>query len=744
MDAGRDAGTDVGRDAGPPLPSRPAPTPLLQWVDPFVGTGGIGFNDIGSAFPGPQRPFGMARPGPDGSNATGGAAGFLHCSGYHDNDTHVRAFSLWRLHGIGINDGGAGAIMPVTDFSMPRTSENGYRAAMREGTEHASPGFYEVGLDAPLGGRGTMRVEITATEHVGLYRVGFDGASEPGFVVPLAHAHPGVEAREGHVVLNPDAREIEGEVLLDGGYSGRYGGQRIFFVARFDQPFARSGTFVGDVASEGGTRADGVDAGAFVAFPASTASVRVAVAISYLDVARARASLDAETADFDFARVRSETEALWEDWLGRVEIEARSDRDFRLFYTALYHASLMPTLATEAGGAYRGIDGNEHVADGFTYYTDLSLWDTYRTLHPWVNLAYPEVGRDFVRSLMAMATDGGAYPRWPMGTGETGGMLGDPAAIVVADAWSRGVTDFDVAAALDLFDSTAFGDRPTGYSRGGMEPYLRLGYVTTESGGSSASRTQEFAWADDALANLAAAAGRADEEAVFRARGRNYANLYDPAQTFFVGRSESGAFVLVPNPTTWNDVYAEGNAWQYLWLAPHDADGLAMTLGGREMALARLTGFFMESARERRTAAPPDWYWQANEPDIHAPFLFALWGQPDESARWSAWAREEHYDDAPDGIPGNDDSGTMSAWYLFSALGLYPIAGSATYALASPAVTRAVIHRDAGDLVIEAPSAAPGVVRVTAFSVDGSARTERSTIEHGELDDGATLRFELE
>ena len=314
---------------------------------------------------------------------------------------------------------------------------------------------------------------------------------------------------------------------------------------------------------------------------------------------------------------------------------------------------------------------------------------------------------------------------------------------MIADAWSRGVRGFDVAAALDLFDSTAFGDRPEGYSRGGMEPYLRLGWVPTESGGSSASRTLEFAWADDALANLAAAAGRPDEEATFRARGRSYANIYDPAQGFFVGRSEAGTFEVLDGANEWTEVYAEGNAWQYLWLAPHDQGGLAETLGGTETALMRLRQLFNESERERRTITPPAWYWQANEPDIHAPFLFALWGSPDEAARWSAWARAEHYDDTPAGIPGNDDSGTMSAWYLFSALGLYPIAGSATYAIASPAVNRAVIHRDAGDLIIEAPNAAPGVFTPASLTVDGTVRADRATIAHDELQDGATLVFDL-
>lgn len=735
-DAGVDVGADGVTDAGPPPPVRAVPRPLTQWVDPFVGTGGTGYNDIGNAYPGPQRPFGMARPGPDGSDAMGRAAPFNHGSGYHDFDTHVRAFSMWRLHGIGITDGGAGALMPVPDFATSRLTETGYRAAMRAGTERASPGYYEVELDAPNGGSGTTRVEITATERVGLYRFSFAGAAEPGLVVPLAHAHPTVGVVEGAIDV-VSTTEIELTVRLDGGYSGRYGGQRLFFVIRSSAPFATSSTFAGGAESPASS-ATGTDAGATVRFGPGTTSAVVGVGMSYVDVAHARASLDAEAADLDFDRVRTETEAIWEDWLGVAEIDARTDRDFRLFYTALYHASLMPSLATERDNTYRGIDGELHTADGFTYYTDFSLWDTYRTLHPWIHLTRPEVGLDFVRSLMAMAEDRGMYPRWPMGTGETGGMLGEPAAIVIADASLRGVTGFDVAHALDLFDATALADPPGG--RGGMEPYLRLGWVTIENGGSAAARTMEFAWADDALANLAAVAGRSDEEAMFRARGRSYRNLWNGE--FFVGRSETGAFGELPDPNVWNDAfYAEGNAWQYLWLAPHDAAGLADTLGGTEMALARLTEFFTASARERRGAAPPDWYWQANEPDIHAPFLYAQWGDRAGAARWSTWAREEHYDDAPTGIPGNDDSGTMSAWYLFAALGLYPIAGSDLWAVGSPGVNRAVIHRDAGDLVVEAPEAAAGVAPSGPVSIEGTALST-GTVEHAAIAAGATVRFE--
>jgi predicted alpha-1,2-mannosidase len=343
--------------------------------------------------------------------------------------------------------------------------------------------------------------------------------------------------------------------------------------------------------------------------------------------------------------------------------------------------------------------------------------------------------------MMAMAEQNGWYPRWPLGIGETLGMLGEPAAIVIADTWIKGVRDFDLEHAYELFDATAYGDPAGGGGRSGMEPYLRLGWVSIENGGSAASRTLEFAYADDALATMAHELGRADEEAALRARGRNYANLWDPAQELLVGRREDGSFGTV-RPTVWDDVYAEGNAWQYLWLAPHDLEGLAETLGGRDRLLERLAYFFDQSARERRTGLPPAWYWHGNEPDLHAPWIFGALGDADATARWAAWAREVHYDDTPLGLPGNDDGGTMSAWYLFAALGFYPLAGESYYVIGSPRVTRAVVHLPAGDLVIEAPEAANGVVYVQRLTLDGE-EIPRDRIEHARLATGGTLRFEL-
>jgi predicted alpha-1,2-mannosidase len=274
-----------------------------------------------------------------------------------------------------------------------------------------------------------------------------------------------------------------------------------------------------------------------------------------------------------------------------------------------------------------------------------------------------------------------------------------------------------------------------------MEAYLRLGYASIEDGGSAASKTLEFAYADHAVGVLADALGETSDAARFATRAANFRNIYDPAQGFFVGRRESGAFETV-QPNLWQDVYAEGNARQYLWLAPQDVDGLADTLGGREMALARLTEFFEESYAERRTPAPPQWYWQGNEPDIHAPYLFALWGDRGRGARAISWVRAVHYGLGPKGLPGNDDSGTMSAWYVFSALGIFPIAATENFVLGTPLFTHAVVHLAAGDLEIEAPAASDVTIYPRAITFDREAITT-PTMTHAQLAAGGVLAFDL-
>lgn len=730
-------------DAGPPPESRPATAPLTQWVNPFIGTGGLGFG-VGSAFPSPQVPFGMARPGPDTLEPEDGAPGFAHCAGYWYSDSLIHGFSNTRPHGMGAPEYGAVSFMPVIGMGPERTTRDGYWSAYSHDNEEASPGYYAVTLDDS-----DVRVELTATARVGLHRYTFPAGSDATVVMDLSHTVANeVSIIDASVTIDPDEQTFTGFATFSAGYSGRFGGQPIYFAARFSQPFVAHGVWKAGTLYESELSRDGADAGAWARFDASTdAVVELAVGISFVDEAHARMNLDAEMATFDFEGTRAAAERAWEDALSKVEIEGRSEREFTIFYTALYHSLLMPTLATDVDGSYRGIDAEVHLADGWTYYTDFSLWDTFRTQHPLLTLLYPEWQTDMLRSLTAMGTEGGFMPRWPLGIGYTGGMVGDSADMVFADSWVKGVRDFDLDAAYAAMRRSAMESPVPGTTnfggRRGIAEYVARGWVPIEEAGASASATLEFAYADYAMSVLAEAAGEPADAAMFAERAGNYRNLYDPASGFLIGRHADGSFDTDVDPFIWQDYYAEGNAWQYLWYAPHDLAGLAELMGGSDALASRLTMFFEQSeARPFMPLIPALWYWHGNEPDLHAPWIFSALDRPDDSAKWTRWVMERHYGDGPDGLPGNDDAGTLSAWYVFSSTGFFPITALDYYLVGSPVFTRAVFHLQGGDFVIEAPEASGASMYVGSATLDGAA-LDRARIPHADIADGATLQLQM-
>ena len=727
---------DAAPDAPLP-PAEPAATPLIQWVDPFIGTGGIGFG-VGSTYPGPQVPFGMIRPGPDTTASTAPAPN--HCAGYWYDDPFIRGFSHTRANGMGIPEYGAVALMPTLGMDESKTSWEGYRSPFSHETEEASPGYYAVTL-----GDG-VRVELTTTARVALHRYTFPPAAEAVVLSDIGHHMADVEILDGRVSLDPDAGEISGEVTFSAGYSNRFGGMTVYYVARFSTAPESYGVWQDGVLHEGDIDGSGASAGAWYRFDTSSDEmVEVALAISFVSTEGARLNLDTEMPAIDFDSTRAEAETLWEDALSRVEIEGRSEREFEIFYSSLYRTLLMPTLAMDVDGAYRGLDGELHQAEGFIYLTDFSLWDTYRTMHPLLALLYPEWQLEMLNSLTAMGRDGGFIPRWPLGIGYTGGMVGDPADIVFADSWLKGIQDFDLREAYELMRLTAMGPTPEGASFGGrhgITPYIEEGYIPIEHGGGSAAWTLELAYADHCLALLADELGEEDDARELGARAGNWRNIWDERSDFLIGRHEDGSFPAEVAPFAWQDYYAEGNAWQYLWFVPHDLEGLAEVMGGRDELISRLDGFFEESASEEYMPVMPSrWYWHGNEPDLHAPWIFAALDRPAGSARWVRWALERHYSEHPDGLPGNDDGGTMSAWYVFSAAGIYPLPGFDYYLVGSPIFTRVVLHLAEGDFVIEAPEASGRAIYIQQATHDGS-ELARARIRHDDLA-GTSLELQL-
>ncbi len=729
-----DAGTgdasmgDAGVDAALP-PAMAVPLPLTQHVDPFVGTGGLGFG-VGSASPGPQTPFGFARPAPD-TSTDHGAPGFSHCAPY------IWGFSQVRPHGMGIAEYGAIGLMPTDGMDTAKTIQTGYRQSYSHDDERAEVGFYEVRLSDGID------VGITAGDRVALYRIAFPAGTEPTLIVDPAHWIGEHEIDRAEVNIDAEAGEVWGTSHFSGGYSGRFGGQPVHYAMRILGGWESQGTWRDGELEVDGERAEGEgrgSAGGWVAWPTSADSrvVEVAVGLSFVDVAGARRNLEAELEEFDrddFEAIRERTVATWEATLRRVEIEVRRPEDAELFYTALYHSLLMPTLGSDADDRYRGVDGEVHTAEGYRYYTDFSLWDTFRTQVPLLSLLYPEWQRDHMRSLAAMAADGGYMPRWPLGTGYTGGMVGESATVAIADAWVKGIRDFDLPGSYEAMRRTALAPTEDGAAyngRSGITAYSELGYMSLEAGGSSVSRTQEYAYNDWALAYLARELDRSEDAALFAERAGNWRNLWDPERRFFVGRHADGRFSERFSERSWLNYYVEGNAQQYRWYVPHDLVGLAEVFGGEQAFLAELEAFFEQSTTNPMTVLPGNFYWHGNEPDIHAPWIPAAFDRPLEAARWTRWVMETFYNGEPDGLPGNDDSGTLSAWYVFSALGLYPIAGEEHYLLGAPTLARAILHLGAGDLEIEGH-------RGENWYLDDDVLS-RSRVSHAQLA-GRQLRF---
>lgn len=737
-----------GSDATPQPPLPPVEKPI-EYVNPFIGTGGFGFAH-GSCFPGALAPNGLVKVGPD-TKGPFGTVNFLHYSGYYWADDRIQGFSHLHLHGTGATDYGVLTVMPLDEFTPDRTIADGYESRFAKASETASPGSYAVTLD-----RGGIRVELTATTRAAHHRYTYPASATTAHLVFDLDKHlDSGRVADAEVTLDPATATARGRLRSIGGMSGGFGGYDVFFVARTKQAWTGQEVWSGGGAPQPGTQIAGEKVGFTVAVAIDAgAPVELQVGLSFVSLEDAEANLLAEMPGWDFDAAREATAAAWHARLATILVEGGTAVERRIFYSALYHAFLMPTVTSDVDGSFR-YGGQVAQADGWRFLSDMSLWDTYRTLHPLYVLVAPDLARESAISLTEMAKLGGYFPKWPIATGESGVMLGSSAEIVLADAYVKGVTDWDAETAYAIARAAAMDPQPPAGGRGGrhhVDEYLTLHYVPATVG-RSVSMTTEYAHDDAALANLAEALGHDADAAALRERSRGYRKLFDPTTGFLRGRYADGTLAIPDgefDATAWNDDYAEANAWHSVWMAPHDVDGLADLFGGPEPFVAKLTEFF-ERAKddwdatidsESARALPRTWYWHGNEPDIHAVYLFAQIGRPDLTQKWARWIMANLYSDGPDGLQGNDDGGTLSSWYVFSALGLYPVPGTDIYVLGAPIFTRARIVVPGGELVIEAPDAGGDRIYVKGVTLDG-VPLERAELRHGDLGPGRVLRFEL-
>jgi predicted alpha-1,2-mannosidase len=742
-DAG-DAGDDGALDMSPTRPAEAQVTPQL------IGTGGFGFA-VGSGFPGAAAPQGLAKPGPD-TTGPWGDVNFLHCSGYWYGDDTIQGFSHLHLHGTGVPDYGVLGIMPLPAFDGSQTSKGAYASKFDKSTESASPGRYAVTLV-----NGGIGVEMTATPHAAHHRFTFaSGATAAHVVIDLDHHIASGSVTSETVDLDPVAHTVTGSLRSIGGLSGGFGGTMVYFVAKPRQPWSGAVVWSGGGAPAAGTHAQGTGVGLDLDFDltATPGPIEVQVGLSLTSTQEAAANLAAEMPAFAFDDEASATAAAWQQATSVVQVQGGTPAQQAMMQAAVYHLFLMPTVQSDVDGSYVGLDGQIAQANGWHYCSEMSLWDTYRTLQPLLDLVAPDRASDTAASLVAMAKAKGFFPKWPIGDGEAGTMIGASAEVVLADAYVKGVRGFDAEGAYQILRAAAMDTTDPPGGRGGRDhvvDYMSLGYVPA-SGGSSASLTIEYGQDDVALAQLAAALGHTDDAAALQTRSHGWKSLYDPTSGYLWAKNADGSWATTHgDPTVQTSDFDEANAAQSLWGPWYDLEGLASVMGGKDALVARLESFFENGKADYdaiqwtaplSVGATRKWYWGGNEPDIHSVYLFALAGHPELTQKWLPWIESEVYTAGADGLPGNDDAGTMSAWLVFSMLGFYPVPGTEQYVVGAPAFPQATIAVPGGSFTITANGVSPANVYVQSVTLDG-ALLATPIVHHADLKPGGSLVFQM-
>ncbi len=722
-------------------------------VDPFIGTGGEGHT-----FPGAVAPFGMVQVSPDTDTSCEIRECYGHAAGYRYDDPTIQGFSQTHFSGAGHSDLGDFLLMPVAGATVPlepgdpAKPGSGYRSRFSHDGEVARPGYYAVTL-ADSG----VRAELTAGTRIGVHRYTFPAGKDAHVVLDLRSSlynYPG-KILWSSVRLRPDGT-ITGMRETRGWAPAR----KLYFAIRPNAPLTghafhnREGKVAyAGFQGPGRGRADvaqlqGQALVAALDFGRLTRPLELKVAISSVDEDGAIANLDSEAGEFDAIAAAART--AWAQALAAVEIDAPAPMK-RMVSTALYHAMIAPSVFGDADGRYRGPDDQVHKADGFTFHSTFSLWDTFRAEHPLLLLVQPEQrNRDFVRSLLAsqQASPFGILPVWQFHGRETWTMIGYHAVPVIADAYLKGLRGFDANAALDaMVKSASYGPY------GGLDHYMRLGFVPIDKEPEAASKTVEYAFDDWAIARMARALGKADVAAAFEKRAGNWRNSFDTRTGFLRARKADGSFRTPFDPTAINygSDYTEGNAWQYSWFVPQDQAAMFRLLGGDAAAVAKLDAMFdhdnskLDYSHAEDIAGLIGQYIHGNEPSHHVAYLYAYAGQPWRTQERLKQIVDSQYKAAPGGLSGNDDLGQMSAWLVFTALGFYPVApGSNEYVIGRPFVNRAALTLPNGKrFTIVADGLSDANRYVGRVTLNGRP-LERSYLRHDELTAGGELRFTMQ
>lgn len=719
-----------------PVKKTESETDYAQYVNPFIGT-----DFTGNTYPGAQAPFGMVQLSPDN-----GLPGWDRIAGYFYPDSTIAGFSHTHLSGTGAGDLYDILFMPVTRpyKEAPASPYKeapapiGIYSTFSHNDEAASAGYYRVLLQDY-----NINVELTATERCGIQRYTFPKAEASVFLNLK-------RALNWDFTLDSYIEVVDSVTIRGYRYSqGWSPDQRVYFQTRFSKPFV---AYQMDTTSITIKDRGWIGTAYIARFDFNTEKdeqILVNTAISGVSMEGAAKNLQAEVPDNDFDKYHAQAVAEWNKQLSKIEVKGSNTDDLVKFYTALYHTMIAPTLYSDVDGNYFGPDKQIHKADGWDNYSTFSLWDTYRAAHPLYTYTQPERVNDMIQTFLNFYDQSGALPLWNLYGSETNMMIGYHAVPVIVDAYLKGVGNFDPEKALEACIATANRD-----DYRGIGLYKSLGYVPAFSDPKkwenwSLSKTLEYAYDDYCIAQMAEKMGKKEVADEFYKRAQNYRNVYNPVTTFMQPRNEKGDFVTPFNAKDYTEDICESNGWQYFWSVPHDLDGLIGLLGSKERFTEKLDSMFTYAPDAQEdlpifSTGMIGQYAHGNEPSHHVIYLYNKVGQPWKTQKYVAEVLHDLYLNTPAGLSGNEDCGQMSAWFVFSAMGFYPVDPiSGNYEIGTPLFPEMKMQLGNGKVfTILAPAVDTKNIYIQSVKVNGQPY-DKSYITHDLIMSGATLEFEM-
>ncbi len=690
---------------------------FTKYVDPFIGTGGHGHT-----YPGAVLPHGMVQLSPDTR-----LDGWDGCSGYHYDDNFIYGFTHTHLSGTGCSDFGDILLMPTNGIPSPNNKI--YGSFFSHSSEKASPGYYSVILS-----NDSINAELTSTTRVGFHKYQFTNDKHASIILDLKHRDE---------VLLSSIKIINDHTVVGLRRSKAWAqNQFVFFAIEFSVPFIKKGIWENDAIVDNTISQIDSSKNLKAFFTFNTKMVMAKVAISGVSIDGALKNLETELPNWDFEKIKKNASDIWEKELHKIEVESNNVQQLRTFYTALYHTMIVPNINMDVDKKYRGRDNQIHTATNFTNYSVFSLWDTYRAAHPLYTIIDKQRTLDYIKTFLAQYKYGGRLPVWELGSCETDCMIGYHSVPVIVDAFMKGINNFDTKLAFEAMKKSA------NWNHFGLPALLNHGYLEQDDENESVSKTLEYAYDDWCIAQFAKKNNYTSDYTTYIKRAQAYKNLLD-IQTGFMRPKKNGNWLTPFDAKNVDNNFTEANSWQYSFYTPQDFSGYMRMMGGKEKVENKLDSLFSTSSKtmgreQADITGLIGQYAHGNEPSHHIAYLYNFVGKANKTQEKIHQIINEMYHDKPDGLSGNEDCGQMSAWYVLSALGFYPVTpGTNQYVIGTPLFKKAVIHlENKKNFTIIANNISNDNFYIQSASLNNKAYL-KSYLQHETIMNGGKLSFTM-